>query len=143
MSQDDNVIVYYAIDAQTGFSRGTDGSVGIDLYSPSMYEIGPHGSVVIDTHVAVEIPKGYEGQVRGRSSLNALNVIVPLGTIDQDYRGSIKVIVHNNTNSTYLIYDQDRIAQLVISPVAFAILHKVQELSDPKTRSGGLGSTGR
>lgn len=98
--------------------------------------------MVIPTGIAVELPAGCEGQVRGRSGWTKKGLIVPLGTIDNSYRGEVKVTVCNITDHRIEIKPYDRIAQLVIVPVSTLELEFVSELSDGDRGLNGLGSTG-
>lgn len=96
------------------------------------------------TGIAVEIPDGYEGQIRGRSSLAAKSyVFAHLGTIDADYRGELKVILINLGIEPFHIRQGDRIGQLVIAPVVRADVQIVSALSVTSRGEGGFGSTGR
>ena len=128
--------------------QATSGSAGFDLCSAEegVVRIAMGQRAVIDTGIALEIPYGYEGQVRPRSGLAARNGITVLnspGTIDSDYRGAVKVILYN-TGPTFDVHTGDRIAQLVISKVPKLIrFQKVKTLSDTERGEGGLGSTGK
>ena len=124
-------------------SYQTTGSVGMDLYAAHDLDVMPVPRLV-GTGIAIEIPDGYEAQVRPRSSLSMRGCFLanPIGTIDQDYRGEIKVGFWSYIGHT-LILRGDRIAQLVISPVVRAELVEVDELSDTDRGSGGFGSTGK
>lgn len=98
----------------------------------------------IHTGVHIALPKGYEAQVRGRSGLNRDHgIIVPVGTIDADYRGDIGVVVYNLSREPYIIHPGDRIAQLVISPVVQVEWQQVDSLDETERGVGGFGSTGR
>lgn len=121
----------------------TDGAAGIDLYSIDHVVLqGDGGRAVVGTHVAVEIPPGFEGQIRPRSGLASKGIVGVLGTIDCDYRGELKVMLINHDLRQQLVHPGDRIAQLVIAPVARARVEVVEELSETVRGSGGLGSTG-
>lgn len=101
-------------------------------------------SVVVDTGVAFEIPEGYEMQIRGRSGLAFKhNIEVHRGTIDSDYRGTVKVKLYNLGNEPVVLRKGDRIAQGVIQPVVKAKFETVSELSETDRGTGGFGSTGR
>jgi dUTP pyrophosphatase len=94
----------------------------------------------------VEIPGGYEGQVRPRSGLalkHGVTMVNTPGTIDSDYRGEIGVIMINLGDSPFEVNPGDRIAQLVISPVVRLAWEEVEELSDTDRGEGGFGSSGR
>lgn len=121
----------------------TDGAAGMDLASLAEITLQPNERRVVPTGISMAIPSGYEGQVRGRSSLNKKGIIAAHGTIDSDYTGDIGVILHNQSNAPYYIHPGDRIAQLVIAPVLRVRFELVSEL--PKTSRGenGFGSTGK
>lgn len=136
----------------------TDGAAGMDLCAIEDAVIKPlwqgfSGNVhhaehtLISTGIALAIPPGYEGQIRPRSGLAAKHGVTVLnspGTIDSDYRGEIKVLLINLGSEPVTIKRGDRIAQLVIAPVARAALVDVgdRELSDTVRGVGGFGSTG-
>jgi len=107
--------------------------------------VKPLQRVIIPTGIALEIPEGYEGQVRPRSGLalkKGLTVLNAPGTIDADYRGEVKVILVNLGEEEVVIERGERIAQLVITPVVRAELIPVEELSSTERGEGGFGSTG-
>lgn len=134
----------------------TTGSVGVDLAahiidnrsddvdSGIIIESGKRG--LVPTGIAVEIPEGYEGQVRPRSGLalkHGISIVNTPGTIDSDYRGEIKVILVNLGDDPFVVKNGDRIAQLVISPVVRLDWVEVEELSDTGRSDGGFGSSGK
>ena len=127
--------------------RATPGSAGLDLYAciegqPSV-ELG-RDPFLVPTGVAIELPSGYEGQVRPRSGLSSRGVAVAFGTIDSDFRGEVLVTMSVfGTRPSHTLHDGDRIAQLVIAPVAGLAVEEVEELSETQRGSGGHGSTGR
>ena len=126
-------------------ARATPEAAGLDLYSCEKRFIGPGRTMVVSTGVAMELPWGYEGQVRSRSGLAAkesIHVLNSPGTIDSDYRGPIMVILHNSSNTRRVFEVGDRIAQLVIAPVTMAEPEEVVELTDTPRGGDGLGSTG-
>ncbi|MGE4133405.1 MAG: dUTP diphosphatase [Bdellovibrionales bacterium] len=105
----------------------------------------PGERALIPTGLSVEFPRGFEIQVRPRSGLaikKGLSVVNSPGTIDADYRGEIKVIMINLGQETVTIEDQERIAQMVVCPVAHAEIEEADELSDTERGEGGFGSTG-
>ena len=126
----------------------TTGASGMDLiaFIREPLELKPQMSCIVPTGLAVAFPENYEIQVRPRSGLAAKNNISILntpGTIDSDYRGEIKVIIHNHGNRNFIINNGDRIAQMILCPV---IKMKLEEAIDlPKTIRGqnGFGSTGK
>ena len=125
----------------------TEGSSGMDLTANvnKVIEIQPGKSEIIPTGIALSIPKNYEIQIRPRSGLAAKNQISVLntpGTIDEDYRGEIKVILINLGEKKFKIEKGLRIAQMVLCPIIKAELEEVDELDETKRGSGGFGSTG-
>ena len=126
----------------------TTGASGMDLiaFIKEPLELKPQMSCIVPTGLAVAFPENYEIQVRPRSGLAAKNNISILntpGTIDSDYRGEIKVIIHNHGNRNFIINNGDRIAQMILCPV---VKMKLEETIDlPKTIRGqsGFGSTGK
>jgi len=123
----------------------TDGAAGLDLCAAEDAKLTGY-VVPIPTGFAVEIPPGYEGQVRPRSGWSSAGLVVANapGTIDSDYRGEIKVLVRASSISTepIAIKRGDRIAQLVIAPVARAEIVEAETLSETTRGDGGFGSTG-
>ncbi|MCR4416969.1 MAG: dUTP diphosphatase [Ignavibacteria bacterium] len=128
-------------------SYSTEGSSGMDLRAAveEKITIKPFETALIPTNLAVEIPEGYEGQVRPRSGLAAKNFVTVLntpGTIDSDYRGEIKVILTNFGKEDFVVNRGDRIAQLVITKVERAEIVETNELNSTKRNEGGFGHTG-
>lgn len=126
---------------QTPASAGMDLRAAID--APLMLE--PGGRSLIPTGLRLEIPPGYEGQVRPRSGLalkRGLTVLNSPGTIDADYRGEVGVILINLSREAQRIEPGERIAQLVFAPVARAVLVEAESLADSERGAGGFGSTG-
>ena len=126
----------------------TAGSAGCDLRSAvaESLTILPGGRSLVPTGIALAIPEGYEGQIRMRSGLairHGLTLLNGPGTIDSDYRGEIQVILGNLGSEPVTITRGERIAQLVIAPVARARWEPVDELPATPRDAGGFGSTGR
>jgi len=126
----------------------TEGSAGCDLRAAisTTRTLGPGERTLVETGISLAIPDGYEGQVRMRSGLArdfGLAALNSPGTIDSDYRGEIKVIVANLGSEPVTIERGQRIAQLVIAPVARARFAKMTELPPSAREGGGFGSTGR
>jgi dUTP pyrophosphatase len=126
----------------------TDGSSGLDLRAavdPEMI-IEKDKVGLVPTNLRVEIPVGYELQVRPRSGLaakNGIGVLNSPGTIDSDYRGEIKVILFNFGEEDFVIKRGDRIAQMVLSKVYRANLIVTDELNNSSRGEGGFGHTGK
>jgi dUTP pyrophosphatase len=125
---------------------GTDGAAGLDLPAAEALELPPGGWSAVGTGLAMELPRGFEGQVRPRSGLAAKHGVTVLnapGTIDADYRGEVKVILINHGPTAFAIQPGDRIAQLVVAPVHPVQLEVTTELADTARGAGGFGHTGR
>lgn len=122
--------------------KGSDS--GLDLYAVADSEIKPMSVGLVPTGICMEIPVGYEGQVRSRSSLALKGIIVANspGTIDSGYRGEIQVILLNLSQDSFLISPKMRIAQLVITQISVADLLLVDSLGESSRGKSGFGSTG-
>jgi dUTP pyrophosphatase len=104
----------------------------------------PGERVAIPTGVILALPTGYEGQVRARSGLaNNFGITLAngVGTIDSDYRDEVKALLINLGNTPYTIKPNDKIAQIVVTPLPKVALVEAESLADATTRSGGFGST--
>ena len=124
----------------------TKGSAGCDLCYCGEQPITllPLDRAFIKSGVSIQLPEGYEAQVRSRSGLNKNHGIVCItGTIDSDYRGDIGIILYNLSREPYIIHPGDFIAQLVISPVIQADWQEVDHLDETDRGEGGFGSTGK
>jgi len=125
----------------------TSGSAGMDIRAniTESIELDSLERVMVPTGLSIELPQGYEAQMRPRSGLavkKGLSLVNTPGTIDSDYRGEIKVILINLSKETQIIEPSERIAQMVIARYEQAELIEVEELSDTKRGAGGFGSTG-
>jgi dUTP pyrophosphatase len=123
----------------------TDGAAGMDLHADDEVTLWPGDRRAVKTGIAVAIPPGHEGQVRPRSGLAArfgVTVLNSPGTIDSDYRGEVCVILVNHGQQEWRFERGERVAQLVIAPVARAEMVDVDDLDETTRGSGGLGSTG-
>ena len=126
----------------------TPASAGMDLRAnlDESVVLKPLERVLIPTGLFMELPVGYEAQVRPRSGLAAKHGITVLntpGTIDADYRGEVKVILVNLSNEDFAIADGERIAQMIISKHEQAQLEEVETLTETERGSGGFGHTGK
>jgi len=126
--------------------RATEGSTGLDLFAyikkdgPITLEEKPK---LVGTGIAVEVPRGYDVQIRPRSGLSARGVVVALGTVDSDYRGELLVTMYTlGRGSSFEVKHGDRIAQLVISKLADLPVEEAEELSGTERGPQGHGSTG-
>lgn len=125
----------------------TAGSSGVDLCAavPSDLVIGPGERVLVPSGFAIELPEGYEAQVRPRSGLalrHGLTLPNSPGTIDSDYRGEIKVILMNLGEADFTVRRGDRIAQLVVAPVTRINWSEAVDLDETLRGDGGFGHTG-
>jgi dUTP pyrophosphatase len=127
----------------------TDGAAGLDLVAAIPAEkplrLKRNTFALVPTGLVLEIPHGYEVQVRPRSGLAAKHGITVLnapGTIDSDYRGEVQVILINHGAKTFVIQRGERIAQMIVASVTRAALTKVEVVQDTKRGPGGFGSTG-
>ena len=128
-------------------SFATQGDAGMDLFSIDNISIEPGKTLLVKTGLALEIPYGYEGQIRSKSGIaikNEVHVLNSPGTIDSGYRGEVAVILHNSSlDKTYIAPAKSKIAQLVIKPIETDItLLEVDLLTDTQRGTGGFGSTG-
>lgn len=123
----------------------TKGSVGMDICSNENWNLIPNETALISTGLYIAVPEGFEAQIRPRSGLAiyaGITILNTPGTIDSDYRGEIKVILHNTSEETFNILIGDRIAQMVICPIIKVELEEVEELDSTERGINGFGSTG-
>tara|TARA_B100000035_G_scaffold151407_1_gene129016 strand:+ start:177 stop:614 length:438 start_codon:yes stop_codon:yes gene_type:complete len=126
----------------------TDGASGMDLMAhiEKPINLEPGKSCLVPTGLSVAFPKEYEIQIRPRSGLAAKNNISVLntpGTVDSDYRGEIKIILFNHGSENFIINNNDRVAQMVLTPVMEMELEEANELPKSVRGEGGFGSTGK
>ena len=129
-------------------SYKTSGASGMDLmaFIKTPITIKPKTSCLIPTGLSIAFSENYEVQIRPRSGLAAKNNISVLntpGTIDSDYRGELKVIIYNHGDNDFVINNNDRIAQMILTPVIKMEFQEVDELPDTIRGEGGFGSTGK
>lgn len=127
---------------------GSSDAAGADLYAltDGPVTIAPGQTVLIHTGIALAIPQGYAGLVCARSGLATKEGLAPankVGVIDADYRGEIRVALHNHGDAPQVVEDGDRVAQLVIAPYLTAQFQEAEELDGTERGGGGFGSTGR
>ena len=128
--------------------RGSEYAAGYDLFSDidSDVSIAPHETKLIGTGISVAIPDGYFGGIYARSGLSTKEGLRPAnctGVIDSDYRGEIKVPVHNDSNEIRIITPNQKIAQMIIQPFFSVEFEEVDSLDDTARGSKGFGSTGK
>ena len=129
-------------------SYKTKGASGMDLmaFVKEKIVIKPQTSALIPTGLSVAFSEDYEIQIRPRSGLAAKNNISVLntpGTIDSDYRGELKIIIFNHSKNDFVVNNNDRIAQMVLTPIAKMELEEANELPKTLRGEGGFGSTGK
>lgn len=128
-------------------TRGSDYSAGYDLYAcldAASVIIPAHTTLLVDTGWAMEISRGYFGAIFARSGIATKRGLRPancVGVIDSDYRGPVKVALHNDSNEPQTITNGERIAQLVIMNYSVVNFEEVDELEDTERGTGGFGST--
>ncbi|WP_226667097.1 dUTP diphosphatase [Metabacillus litoralis] len=125
--------------------QANEGDAGLDLYSNEEKVIMPGEAELISTGISIELPEGTEAQVRPRSGLalkHSVTVLNSPGTIDEGYRGEMKVILINHGKNEFKVEKHARIAQMVIAPVPKVELVQVEELSSSVRGEGGFGSSG-
>ena len=128
--------------------RASAGAAGLDLRAciDEALVVEPRARVAVPTGLAIELPAGHEGQVRPRSGLarkHGLTVLNAPGTIDEDYRGEVQVLLVNLGSERCVIEPGERIAQLVVAPVTRVEVDEVGSLGETPRGAGGFGSTGR
>ena len=124
----------------------TSEAAGMDLLADVIepVELAPGGRALIPTGIAVELPSGFEAQVRPRSGLalrHGLTLLNAPGTIDADYRGEVQILMINLGTQPYIVRRGDRVAQMIVAPVVRAELREVDALTDSCRGTGGFGHT--
>lgn len=145
----DQVMIKVKIISDSGIypEYETEGSAGMDIraYIDEAVIIKPGERKLIPTGLRIQLPAGYEAQIRARSGLaikNGITLINAIGTIDSDYRGEIKVGLVNLSDEDHVIENGDRIAQMVIAEYKRAVLEPAEDLEETERGSGGFGHTG-
>lgn len=128
--------------------RGSAYAAGYDLFADvkEVLEIAPHTTAMIPTGLAMEIPEGYFGGIFARSGLASKESLRPancVGVVDTDYRGEVKVALHNDGDVVRVITPGQKVAQLVVVPFLSVEFDEVDELSETVRGVGGFGSTGK
>ena len=126
----------------------TTGASGMDLmaFVKEPIKIAPNSSYLVPTGLSMAFSEDYEVQIRPRSGLavkNSITVLNTPGTIDSDYRGEIKIILFNHGKEDFMIYNKDRVAQMILTPVIKMELEETENLPDTLRGEGGFGSTGK
>ncbi|GJQ86803.1 hypothetical protein Trydic_g5592 [Trypoxylus dichotomus] len=124
-------------------TKGSTKAAGYDLRSAFDYVIPPHGKEIVDTGIKIELPEGCYGRIAPRSGLAAKNFIdVGAGVIDEDYRGVVKVVLFNHSDTHFDVKKGDRIAQLICERIYYPDIEEVEDLNNTMRGDGGFGSTG-
>lgn len=128
-------------------SYGSEYAAGADLYAclDNDVTVAPHETVMIPTGIAMELPIGYAGFIYARSGLASKKGLAPankVGVVDCDYRGEVKVALHNHSSIPQTVSCGERVAQLVVAPYITAEFKECETLSDTVRGAGGFGSTG-
>jgi dUTP pyrophosphatase len=130
--------------AMPHYAHGPEEDAGMDLRALEHVVLSPGVALGVPTGIAIELPAGYEAQVRPRSGMALKHsVTVNFGTIDPGYRGEIRVVMFNLGRADYVIEKGDRIAQLVIARYEPVEWEEGDELTDSQRGAGGFGSSGR
>ena len=130
------------IDYAIPFKYTREGDACMDMYSVEDTTIEPNSTKIISTGIALEIPTGFQGIVRGRSGLASKGIHVHIGTIESSYRGDIGIIITNTTNKPFSINRGDRIAQFTVKPVNNILMEESEVLSETERGANGFGSSG-
>ena len=115
-------------------------------FTDNPIRIAPNNLKIIPTGLSIAIPQDLEIQIRPRSGLSAkfnLGILNTPGTIDSDYRGELKIILFNHSNENFIIKNNDRVAQMVLTPIVKMELEEINELPNSNRGEGGFGSTGK
>lgn len=127
---------------------GSGEAAGADLYAclPETVSIAPGEVFWVPTGIALEVPKGCAGLIYARSSMGVKRGLAPankVGVIDSDYRGEIRVVLLNHSNTVQTVSPGERVAQMIITPVLTPAYEETEDLSDTARGEGGFGSTGK
>ena len=148
MDKQKKLVAYFSCSGVTArAAKAVAEAAGADLYALTDHDIriGANETAVVHTGLAAEIPEGYVGLIFARSGLATRKGLAPankVGVIDSDYRGEIRVALHNDSKYMQTVEPYERIAQLVVMPYVFARFEESEELSDTERGEGGFGSTG-
>ncbi|ROT37318.1 dUTP pyrophosphatase [Sodiomyces alkalinus F11] len=124
-------------------TRGSAFAAGYDLYAAKETTIPARGKALVDTDIAISVPAGTYGRIAPRSGLAAKHFIdTGAGVIDADYRGQVKVLLFNHSDTDFSVAEGDRVAQLVIERIYTPEVVEVAELEESVRGAGGFGSTG-
>ena len=123
-------------------TRGSDDAAGLDLYASTTKTIPPGTRALIDLGIKVKLPPGTYGRIAPRSGMSLKGIDVAAGVIDRDYRGELRVLLHNSGTTDFNVESGDRIAQLVIERIAMVDIEKVDTMDATDRGDKGFGSSG-
>ncbi|EFA05862.1 deoxyuridine 5'-triphosphate nucleotidohydrolase [Tribolium castaneum] len=124
-------------------TKGSVKAAGYDLKSAFDCVVPARGKALVDTGIKIQLPEGCYGRIAPRSGLAVKNFIdVGAGVVDEDYRGVLKVVLFNHSDTAFEVKSGDRIAQLICERIYYPDIEEVQELSETARGEGGFGSTG-
>lgn len=133
--------------------RGNEFAAGLDIYATQDVFIPVGTTTTIPTGIAVELPNGFVGKIEDRSSMGLKGLRTGAGVVDSDYRGELKIVMHNLTNKQeydpvlhnrgYQVHKGDKVAQILVYPVSMVNAVQVEELTPSERNFGSFGSTGR
>lgn len=124
-------------------TRGSELAAGYDLYSYESVIIKSNEIKLIDTGISIKVPKNTYGRIAPRSSVSKKGILINAGVIDRDYRGPVKIMVHNLSDFNYVIHKNDRIAQLILEQIKTPRVTIVTNLDNTVRGENGFGSTGK
>lgn len=124
-------------------TRGSELAAGYDLYSYESAIIKSNEIKLIDTGISIKVPETTYGRIAPRSSVSKKGILINAGVIDRDYRGPVKIMVHNLSNFNYVIHKNDRIAQLILERIFTPPITVVTSLDNTTRGKNGFGSTGK
>lgn len=145
LARTDNMELYYVKMSSKAFApmRATPQAAGLDLKAAEKQVINPHKRELISTQLQMMIPEGYYGRIAPRSGLSLHHQLdICAGVIDSDYRGEIKILMHNHGDKPFEVNPGDRIAQLICERIAMPRAIEVKNLPNTMRGIGGFGSSG-
>ena len=124
-------------------SKAYSGDMGFDLYSSEDCQILPSGQIAVGTGIALEMPEGWGGVLKDRSSMASKKIYLSAGVIDNGYRGEVKAVLRNQSEKPFHIARGDKIAQMIPIPIVDWQILEEPDLQETKRNSGGFGSSGK
>ena len=129
-------------DTAIPFKYSRDGDACLDIYSDVYTILRPYETLIVPSNIAVQMPKGFHGIVAGRSGLASKGIFAHLGTVDNNYRGSVGVVLYNSTNEEFYVKQGDRIGQFCVVPSFMMEMVSVSSLDSTDRGAEGFGSSG-